>query len=42
MAAKRCGLNGVPTFIINGRRAFSGAQGADLMLEHMLDALGSS
>lgn len=42
MAAKRCGLNGVPTFIIDGRFAFSGAQGADLMLEHMLDALGSS
>ena len=42
MAAKRRGLNGVPTFIIDSRLAFSGAQRADLMLEHMLDALGSS
>jgi predicted DsbA family dithiol-disulfide isomerase len=42
MAAQRSGLNGVPTFIIDGRPAFSGAQRADLMLKHMLDALGSS
>jgi predicted DsbA family dithiol-disulfide isomerase len=42
MAAQRSGLNGVPTFIIDGRPAFSGAQRADLMLNHVLDALGSS
>jgi predicted DsbA family dithiol-disulfide isomerase len=42
MTAQRSGLNGVPTFIIDGRPAFSGAQRADLMLKHMLDALGSS
>jgi predicted DsbA family dithiol-disulfide isomerase len=41
MAAQRRGLNGVPTFIINGRPAFSGAQRADVMLKHMQDTLGS-
>jgi predicted DsbA family dithiol-disulfide isomerase len=42
MDAQRRGPNGVPTFIIDGRSAFSGAQRADLMLKHMLDAPGSS
>jgi predicted DsbA family dithiol-disulfide isomerase len=40
--AHRHGLNGVPTFIINGVPAFSGAQRADLMLQHMLGALRPS
>jgi predicted DsbA family dithiol-disulfide isomerase len=39
-ASKRSGINGVPTFVINGRPAFSGAQRAELMLAHMLDFLG--
>ena len=38
-ASKRSGINGVPTFVINGRPAFSGAQRAELMLAHMLDAV---
>ena len=38
--SKRSGINGVPTFVINGRPAFSGAQRAELMLAHMLDFLG--
>jgi predicted DsbA family dithiol-disulfide isomerase len=41
-ASKRSGMNGVPTFVINGRPAFSGAQRAELMLAHMLDAVGPS
>lgn len=41
-ASKRGGMNGVPTFVINGRPAFSGAQRAELMLAHMLDAVGAS
>jgi predicted DsbA family dithiol-disulfide isomerase len=41
-AAHRQGLNGVPTFILNGRPAFSGAQRAEVMLAHMLDAVGAS
>src|SRR5260370_623138 len=38
-ASKHSGMNGVPTFVINGRPAFSGAQRAELMLAHMLDAV---
>ncbi len=41
-ASKRGGMNGVPTFVINGRPAFSGAQRAELMLAHMLDAVRPS
>ncbi len=41
-ASKRSGMNGVPTFVINGRPAFSGAQRAELMLAQMLDAVGPS
>jgi predicted DsbA family dithiol-disulfide isomerase len=41
-ASKRSGMNGVPTFVINGRPAFSGAQRAELMLAHLLDAVASS
>jgi len=41
-AVKRSGMNSVPTFVINGRPAFSGAQRAELMLAHMLDAVGAS
>jgi predicted DsbA family dithiol-disulfide isomerase len=40
-ASKRSGMNGVPTFVINGRPAFSGAQRAELMLAHLLDAVAS-
>jgi predicted DsbA family dithiol-disulfide isomerase len=39
-ASKRSGMNGVPTFVINGRPSFSGAQRAELMLAHVLDAVG--
>ena len=39
--ASRSGLNGVPTFILNGRPAFSGAQRADLILDHMMKAVGA-
>jgi predicted DsbA family dithiol-disulfide isomerase len=42
LVSQRGDLNGVPTFIINGKPAFAGAQRADLMLEHMLKALGRS
>jgi predicted DsbA family dithiol-disulfide isomerase len=40
-ASHRSGLNGVPTFILNGRPAFSGAQRADLILDHMMKAVGA-
>lgn len=39
--ASRSGLNGVPTFILNGRPAFSGAQRAELILDHMMKAVGA-
>lgn len=39
-AARRRGLNGVPTFIVNGEPAFSGALRADLMLGHLVQAAG--
>lgn len=34
--ARRAGIRGVPCFIVNGRSAVSGAQGADAILEAML------
>jgi len=37
-AALRRGVSGVPTFVITGRPAFSGAQRTELMLAHLLDA----
>lgn len=39
--AYRSGLNGVPTFIFNGRPVFSGAQRAELILDHMMKAVGA-
>ncbi len=41
-ASKRGGMNGVPTFVINGHPTFSGALRAELMLAHMLDAVRPS
>ena len=41
-AVKRSGMNSVPTFVINGRAAFSGAQRAELILAHLLEAAGPS
>lgn len=34
--ARRAGIRGVPCFIVNGRSAVSGAQGADAILDTML------
>jgi len=42
VASQRSGLNGVPTFIINGQPAFSGALRAELMLAHLIKAAGLS
>jgi predicted DsbA family dithiol-disulfide isomerase len=42
IASQRSGLNGVPTFIINGQPAFSGALRAELMLAHLMKAAGLS
>lgn len=40
--ARRAGIRGVPCFIVNGRSAVSGAQGADAILETMaLEAEGA-
>ena len=41
-ASHRSGLNGVPTFIINGQPAFSGAQRAELILQHLMKAVSVS
>jgi len=38
ITAQRGGLNGVPTFIINGQPAFSGALRPELMLAHLMKA----
>jgi predicted DsbA family dithiol-disulfide isomerase len=38
LEARRGGVSGVPTFIINGEPAFSGAQPSEVMLAHLLDA----
>ena len=40
--SKLQGINGVPTFIINKRAAFSGAQGAEFILRQLLDAVDPS
>lgn len=40
LVARRQGVNGVPAFFINGQPAFAGALSAELMLAHMLSALG--
>lgn len=39
LSARRGGISGVPTFLINGQRAFSGAQRPDRMLAHLLSAI---
>jgi predicted DsbA family dithiol-disulfide isomerase len=36
--AREAGISGVPCFIINRRKAVSGAQGAEVLLEVMEDA----
>ena len=38
IAAQRQGVAGVPTFVVNGRAAFSGAQRSEVMLAHLLRA----
>jgi predicted DsbA family dithiol-disulfide isomerase len=38
LGARRLEVSGVPTFMINGEPAFSGAQHTDLMLAHLLAA----
>jgi predicted DsbA family dithiol-disulfide isomerase len=40
LEARRGGVSGVPTFIIDGEPAFSGAQQPEVMLAHLLDAAG--
>ena len=40
LGARRLQVSGVPTFVINGEPAFSGAQPTDLMLAHLLAAAG--
>ena len=42
IASQRSGLNGVPTFIINGQPAFSGARHAELMFAHLIKAAALS
>lgn len=42
IVSQRSGLNGVPTFIINGQPTFSGALRAELMLAHLMKAAGLS
>lgn len=41
-AARRQGVSGVPTFVVNGRPAFSGARRSELMLADLLHAGGAS
>ncbi len=41
-AARRRGISGVPTFMINGTPAFSGAQRPELMLTQLLGAVTTS
>lgn len=38
-SAYRLGVSGVPTFVIDGKPAFSGALPTDLMLSHLLNAV---
>ncbi|MEM8529685.1 MAG: DsbA family oxidoreductase [Chloroflexota bacterium] len=40
--AYKLGVSGVPTFVIDGKPAFSGALPADLMLSHLLSAARSA
>ena len=40
--ARRSGVSGVPTFVINGERVFSGAQRTELMAAHLLAAARAS
>lgn len=40
--AQRQGVSGVPTFVVNGRPAFSGAQRSEVVLAHLLQAGGLS
>jgi predicted DsbA family dithiol-disulfide isomerase len=40
-SASQSGISGVPTFIINGQPAFSGALRAEAMLTHLLGALAA-
>lgn len=42
IASQRIGLNGVPTFVLNGQPAFSGALHAELMFAHLMKAAGPS
>jgi predicted DsbA family dithiol-disulfide isomerase len=42
IASQRSGLNGVPTSIIKGPPGFSGALHAELMLAHLIKAVGLS
>jgi predicted DsbA family dithiol-disulfide isomerase len=42
LSARRGGLSGVPTFVINGQSAFSGALRPELMLTHLLSAVTAS
>jgi predicted DsbA family dithiol-disulfide isomerase len=39
LSARHSGVSGVPTFVINGQAAFSGAQRPERMLDYMLDAI---
>jgi predicted DsbA family dithiol-disulfide isomerase len=40
--ARRAGVSGVPTFVLDGEQAFSGAQRAELMRARLLAAAGSA
>jgi predicted DsbA family dithiol-disulfide isomerase len=42
LSARSGGISGVPTFVINGRQAFSGALRSELMLTHLLGAAAVS
>jgi predicted DsbA family dithiol-disulfide isomerase len=42
LAARRGAISGVPTFVINGEPAFSGAQRSELMLAHLQSAMTPS
>jgi predicted DsbA family dithiol-disulfide isomerase len=42
LAARRGAISGVPTFVINGRPMFSGAQRPELMLAHLESAMAPS
>jgi predicted DsbA family dithiol-disulfide isomerase len=42
VAARGRGVSGVPTFALNGKLVFSGAQRSELMLSYLLEAAGKS